>query len=295
MATGGGNAGELFGRLVRQLADLPGISTRAAERIAFHLMSRPVVDSEALAQTLLEFRRRMRLCAVCFTHCTGTLCPLCADPHRDHGLICVVEQAADIAAFERSGVYRGSYHVLLGRISPLAGVTPEDLTIDGLLARVAGRLGSDDPFDPGLPADAPIQPPRSSDTAAADAAAEGAEQDAALETQQALNRASAALRDEPPPELAAAAAGELRDTLAPFPWLRQPAREVIVATSATAEGEATARFLQQALQAFPVTVTRIARGLPIGAEVAFAQRSTLATALQNRLPFDDTLGATFRG
>lgn len=285
MAMGAGdrrNDGDLLGMLVRQLADLPGISTRAAERIAFHLMAQPVEESEELAATLVEFRRSMRLCPACFQHCGGALCPLCANPNRNHRQICVVEMSADIAAFERSGVYTGSYHVLLGRISPLGGVQPGDLTCGALLARAAGRLGQ--AMSGGEAAFDAADEAAGGGGAAEATGAEG-ETGADGASDEAVGGEATAAGDDVPAEAALAGEANLRALVAAHPWLQAPAEEIILATSATAEGETTAAYLMNLLEPLGIAVTRIARGLPIGAEVAFAQRSTLATALRNRIPF----------
>ncbi len=128
-------------RLVARLASLPGLGKRSAERIAVHLLRGPEGDAVGLADAIRDFRRDLKVC-----HITGHVtesdpCYLVTDPSRDQSTILVVEQPADVVAIEQTGAYRGSYHVLLGRIAPLDAVGPGDLNADSLLARVRGRLG----------------------------------------------------------------------------------------------------------------------------------------------------------
>lgn len=186
--------------LATELAKLPGIGRKTALRLTYHLLKQPRERSVRLAQALSVLAERVHPCPRCHNLTEADLCAICADPRRDQSVICAVEEASDIGAIERSGEYRGVYHVLGGHLSPLDGVSSGDLTISGLVARV--------------------------------------EQDGV--------------------------------------------REVIVATNPSVEGEATALFVQQSLGGFGVRVTRIARGLPVGGDLEYADGVTIAQALAAR-------------
>jgi recombination protein RecR len=123
-------------RLVAELARLPGIGPRSAQRLAFHLMKAPPERGLALAEAITEVKERLRPCARCFSFAEEELCPICADPRRDPALICVVEEPSAILPIERTQEFRGRYHVLGGALSPIDGVDPEDLRIGELQARV---------------------------------------------------------------------------------------------------------------------------------------------------------------
>ncbi len=122
--------------LIDQLGRLPGIGKKSAERLAFHLLRVPQADALALADSIRRVRENMRYCSQCFNLAESSLCLICADPRRDATLLCVVEQPRDLMSLEQSGVYRGLYHVLLGRVAPLDGIGPDQLTIDALVERV---------------------------------------------------------------------------------------------------------------------------------------------------------------
>jgi len=186
--------------LVQELARLPGIGRKTALRLTYHLLRQPPERCQRLAQVLQVLSERVHPCPVCFNLTEDTECSVCRDPRRDGSVICAVEQASDIGAIERSGEFRGVYHVLGGRLSPLDGVTPDDLTIAQLVAR---------------------------------ATADGV-------------------------------------------------REVIVATNPSVEGEATALYVQQVLAPHGVRVSRIARGLPVGGDLEYADGVTIAQALAAR-------------
>lgn len=186
--------------LTGELARLPGIGRKTALRLTYHLLKQPPEQSRRLADSLIALAERVRPCTRCFNLTEEELCSICRDPRRDAALICAVEEAADIGAIERAGEFRGQYHVLGGRLSPLDGVTPDDLTIPQLLRRVAG--------------------------------------------------------------------GEVR--------------EVILATNPSLEGEATALYVQRQLAPYPLSVTRIARGLPVGGDLEYADGVTIAQALTAR-------------
>lgn len=126
-----------FGRLVEDLRHLPGIGRKSAERLAFHILTMPIESVKQLSEDMYEARSRIRACKVCGTLTEDDVCPVCADPARDHGTICVVKEVQDMNAIEKTGQYRGVYHVLGGSISPAEGVFPADINIASLLERVA--------------------------------------------------------------------------------------------------------------------------------------------------------------
>ena len=126
---------ESVGQLVEEFGKLPGIGKKTAERLAFHVLRVNRVEAMALADAIRTVKEKIRHCSRCFNLAEGELCSICADPRRDQTLLCVVEQPRDLMALEQSGTYNGLYHVLLGRIAPLEGVGPDQLTIDALLSR----------------------------------------------------------------------------------------------------------------------------------------------------------------
>ncbi|HEY0996971.1 MAG TPA: recombination mediator RecR [Gemmatimonadaceae bacterium] len=186
--------------LAGELARLPGIGRKTALRLTYHLLKQPAERSRRLAEALVTLGERVRPCAQCFNLTEEESCAICRDPRRDPSILCAVEEASDIGAIERAGEYRGLYHVLGGRLSPLDGVGPEDLTIAPLVARV--RAGG--------------------------------------------------------------------------------VKEVILATNPSLEGEATAVYVQRELAGVPVAVSRIARGLPVGGDLEYADGVTIAQALSAR-------------
>ena len=186
--------------LASELAKLPGIGRKTALRLTYHLLKQPAEQSRRLAEALASLSERVHPCERCFNLTEEELCAICSDPRRDATLICVVEEASDISAIERAGEFRGVYHVLGGRLSPLDGVGPESLHIDDLVRRLATNQ----------------------------------------------------------------------------------VREVILATNPSLEGEATALYVQRQLASCPVTVTRIARGLPVGGDLEYADGVTIAQALAAR-------------
>lgn len=186
--------------LTSELARLPGIGRKTALRLTYHLLKQPVEQSRRLAEALRTLAEKVRPCSRCYNLTEEELCRICGDPRRDPAVICVVEEAPDIVSIERAGEFRGQYHVLGGRLSPLDGVTPDDLTIRQLAQRVES--------------------------------------------------------------------GEVR--------------EVILATNPSLEGEATALYVQRQLSALQVAVTRIARGLPVGGDLEYADGVTIAQALSAR-------------
>lgn len=188
-------------RLVEAFRRLPGVGKRSAERLALHVLSAPMDESERLAEAVRDARARIRQCGICCNLAEGDPCEICADTRRDHGIICVVERPIGAIAIEKSGSFRGVFHVLNGVLNPIEGVGPAELRLDRLTRRI---------------------------------------QD-----------------------------GEVR--------------EVIVATNATAEGEATALYLAKILAPLGVNVTRIAHGVPMGGGLEFADDATLAHAMQGRM------------
>ena len=122
--------------LVDELNRLPGIGPKSAQRLAFHLVKSPAPDAKRLADAIVQAKERVRFCRECFGVSEGELCRICADPGRDGGLVCVVEEPKDVSVMEKAGVIKGRYHVLGGAISPMDGIGPDDLRIQELLDRV---------------------------------------------------------------------------------------------------------------------------------------------------------------
>ena len=135
----GGHAGAVA-ELVEQLSRLPGIGRKSAERLAFHLLRVSESEALALAESIRRVRQDVRYCSICFNLSEREICAICAAPDRDPTRLCVVEQPRDLMSLEQSSVFKGVYHVLLGRIAPLDGIGPDQLTIDSLVERV--RTGS---------------------------------------------------------------------------------------------------------------------------------------------------------
>lgn len=126
-------------RLIDELASLPGIGEKSAQRLAFHIIHLPKERVGRLASALTEAREQVRYCKTCCNLTDGELCPICANPKRDHGTIMVVETTRDLAAYEKTGRYEGVYHVLHGAISPMLGIGPGDIRIQELMGRLAGE------------------------------------------------------------------------------------------------------------------------------------------------------------
>ena len=196
---------EPVARLIESFARLPGIGPKTAQRLTYHLLRAPDAEARALARALIAVRDEVVFCDRCFNISDAPLCPICRDPARDDGRLCVVEEPLDVLAIERTGEFRGRYHVLHGAISPIDGIGPDRLRIRELLARVDESL------------------------------AEG-----------------------------------------------NQVEEVILATNPTLEGEATAMYLNERLEGRVGSVTRIARGLPVGGDLEYADDVTLIRALQGR-------------
>ena len=187
--------------LTTELSRLPGIGRKTALRLTYFLLKRTPEESRRLARAIEAVAERVRECSKCGNLTESDPCALCEDPRRDGSTICVVEEAADIGAIEGTGEFRGRYHVLGGRLSPLEGVGPEELNIDTLLRRLGGE---------------------------------------------------------------------------------EPVQELIIATNPSVEGEATALYLQKLVRPQGVRVTRLARGLPVGGDLEYADGVTIAEALSGR-------------
>lgn len=125
-------------QLIKDLSRLPGIGEKTAERLAMHILKAPRKEGESLAKSILAVKEKVRLCSRCFGLSDGEVCRICADPSRDGALVCVVEHPGEMVAVERSGSFRGLYHILQGVLSPMDGVGPDDLRIRELETRVAG-------------------------------------------------------------------------------------------------------------------------------------------------------------
>ena len=123
--------------LIRTLARLPGIGRKTAERLAMHILQQPAEEAHQLARSIVDLKKRLRLCSRCFALSDDDLCRICSDPARDNGTICVVEQPADMASIEKSGAFRGRYHILGGCLAPMDGVGPDDIKITELVGRLA--------------------------------------------------------------------------------------------------------------------------------------------------------------
>ena len=196
---------EPVARLIESFARLPGIGPKTAQRLTYHLLRAPDAEARALAAALVDVRDKVVFCDRCFNISDAPLCPICRDAGRDQTRLCVVEEPLDVLALERTGEFKGVYHVLHGAISPIDGIGPERLKVRELLLRA--------------------------DQAKADGA---------------------------------------------------PFVEVIIATNPTLEGEATAMYLAERLEAVVGVVSRIARGLPVGGDLEYADEVTLIRALQGR-------------
>ncbi len=186
--------------VIRQISRLPGIGEKTAERLALHILRSPGQEAEQLAAAIHDLKEKTRLCSRCYSLSDGPVCRICADPHRDNSRLCVVEQPADMVALEKSGAFRGLYHILGGVLSPMDGIGPDKIRIRELLARLAAE------------------------------------------------------------EIA----------------------EVVLATSTSVEGEATADYLSSQLAHRSLRVTRIASGVPVGGDLKFVDQVTLKRAMETR-------------
>jgi recombination protein RecR len=192
-------------RLIEEFHKLPGVGPKLAQRLTYYLLRMPAAEAHALAEAILEVKERITFCSVCQNVTDTNPCRICASDQRDRGMICVVEEPLDILAMERSGSYRGLYHVLHGAISPMDGIGPEELKIEELLAR--------------------------------------------LRTNEVT--------------------------------------EVVLATNPNLEGEATAMYLTRLLRPLGLRITRLARGLPVGGDLEYADDVTLNRAMEGRQEVQD--------
>lgn len=190
---------EAVERAITQLSQLPGIGRKSAQRIVFYLLKLPAEEVRLLAEALVRLKERVSRCSICCSITEQDPCAICGDPKRDQRVICVVEEANDVLALERTHEYHGLYHVLGGALSPLDGIGPEHLKVKELITR-----------------------------------------------------------------------------------LHPPVEEVILATNPNAEGEATALYLLKLIQPLGIKVTRIARGIPMGVDLEYADEITLTKALEGR-------------
>lgn len=127
-------------KLVDELANLPGIGAKSAQRLAFHLINMPRDKVNRLAKTILDAKEHVRYCSECYTLTDQEICPVCANQKRDHSMIMVVENSRDLAAYEKTGKYEGVYHVLHGAISPMLGIGPGDIKLKELIGRLRGNV-----------------------------------------------------------------------------------------------------------------------------------------------------------
>ncbi|MFZ2053148.1 MAG: recombination mediator RecR [Candidatus Aminicenantales bacterium] len=187
-------------QLIEELKRIPGIGAKTAQRIAFHILGLPPEEVERLADAIREVKKKIFYCSVCnnITHIDP--CSMCADGERSSDSLCIVEEPYNISSIEKTGIYHGRYHVLLGTLAPLRGVGPEELKLDKLIQRVE----------------------------------------------------------------------------------KGAFREIILATNPTSEGEATALYLAKILKTFPIRLTRLAMGLPVGSDIDFADQVTIKKALEGR-------------
>ncbi len=203
MASGVAGTPEPIARLIEAFHRLPGVGPKSAQRLAYHILRAPDEEATALAEAIGDVKQRISLCSLCLNITEHDPCPFCEDDRRDRSMICVVEQPLDILALERTGGFRGLYHVLHGVLNPMDGIGPQDLRIQELLPRL--RDGS--------------------------------------------------------------------------------VKEVIMATNPSLEGEATAMYIHRLLSPLGVRVTRLARGLPSGADLEYTDDVTLTRALEGRQDF----------
>ncbi|MFI5009350.1 MAG: recombination mediator RecR [Solirubrobacterales bacterium] len=248
-------------KLVTELSRLPGIGQRTAQRLAFHILRTPTEEALELAEAIREVKERIGLCEICFNLADSPRCRICEDPRRDHSLICVVEEPGDVIPMERTHEFHGVYHVLGGALSPIDGIDPEDLKVAELYARVL----------------APVSSPSFAVAAARESGAHDAAPPHAPSTQASPQGAAAEL-DPHHAALRGAPSGA-----EPSGWVGS-VKEVVLATNPTTTGEATALHIAAGLrERLPeLRVTRLASGLPVGADLEYADEVTLGKALAGR-------------
>jgi recombination protein RecR len=194
---------ESIEKLIEEFSRFPGIGKKTAQRMAFFVLKQRKEEAQALSQAILDVKNKVSYCSVCFNITEDDPCSVCKDVKRDKSMVCVVEEANDVVALEKTNQYKGLYHVLGGVLSPLDGIGPEDLKVKELLSRLK----------------------------------------------------------------------------------KKGIKEVIIATNPSTEGEATAIYLSKLIKPLGVKVTRIARGLPAGGDLEYADQTTLANALEGRVEF----------
>jgi recombination protein RecR len=187
-------------RVIHNLAKLPGIGVKTAERLAMYLLNAPEPDALELSVSIGDLKKSVRLCSRCFALSDGDLCRICASPSRARALLCVVENQADMVAVEKSGSYTGLYHLLGGLLSPMDNIGPNDIRIRELISKVE----------------------------------------------------------------------------------KKTIQEVIIATGTSVEGEATASYISDRLSGYPLTITRIASGVPMGGDLQYVDQVTLKKAMEAR-------------
>ena len=190
--------------LIRNISMLPGIGEKTAERLAMHILRAPRREAEQLARSILEMKDKTKLCSRCYGLSDSDICNICSDQTRSADILCVVEQPADMAAIEKSGSYKGLYHILQGVLSPMDGVGPDNIRIKELISRIE----------------------------------------------------------------------------------KNRIKEVVLATGTNVEGEATASYIAQLLNKFPIKVTRIASGVPMGGDLKYVDQVTLKRAMETRHAVD---------
>ncbi len=198
--------------LIEELAKLPGIGPKTAQRLTFYILRSPAEQARRLAEAITQVKESIIQCSICYNLTETDPCPICANSQRDRQIICVVEEPLDVLALEKTGVFKGLYHVLHGALSPIEGIGPRDLRIDELVARTRANTGAN-------------------------------------------------------------AHGDGDDELV---------SEVILATNPNYEGDYTAAYIAPLIARPDLKVTRLARGLPIGGDLEYADEGTLSRALEGR-------------
>jgi recombination protein RecR len=190
--------------LIRNISRLPGVGEKTAERLAMHILRTPRREAEQLARSIMEMKDKIKLCSTCYALSDSHICNVCSDQTRSAAILCVVEQPADMVAIEKSGSYKGLYHILQGVLSPMNGVGPDKIRIKELVLRIEKNM----------------------------------------------------------------------------------IKEVVLATGTNVEGEATASYIAQLLNKYPVKITRIASGVPMGGDLKYVDQVTLKRAMETRHTVD---------
>ena len=254
-------------RLIDELRKLPGIGTKSAQRLAFHLLRGTDEDARALADSILVLRARLHLCSICNNITDVDPCNYCTSPARDQHTVCVIEEPTNIATIEKTRSYNGVYHVLHGTLSPIGGVGPEQLRIASLLTRLAPTASTTQETR------SATSPEESSSIGSSPAEASDEEE---------IN--SEGLREE---KINADSSQDQNPATLPDQSVDRTIREVILATSPTTEGEATAAYLAAEIRRINPTlhITRIATGVPAGSDIEYADEVTMTRALEGRRDF----------